>query len=1459
MTLARLRCAGLAAAVLATAAGPAAIGDAGVGYRGQDASGVYPARGLLRSWPTEGPKLLWQTPLGITTAPVTVHEGKVYVVAGGDAWLHVFDLDGNRLGKAHLGSAAWKRFGFSRSTPLVAEGVAVGTTPNANLYGVDLENMTTRWKVNAWTDFGTGSGSQGWGLPESPILHREKVIFNPVSRDDQTPPLVAVDIRDGERIVWEADPGRGKHYSAADVSAASFRHRGRNLILSPTWCYLLCLDADTGKTLWEIPSCGEKTLTPVYSDGLVLTSIRRETGSEADRKWPAWASMPLDPPYRPVEAPTQPAPVTLRERMRKVRWGREETVMLRLSDDARTAEVLWVRREAPGRYSHAVLLDGRVYCFGNTKRSVQRSEDGALPPLTGRAKRSRGSDLLCLDAETGEVIAQAPAGVPGHVVSVDGMIYAVDLVRIRDPHDASARPKRAPRVRLLQPTDEGFSVTGEIQPFTYRTAPELRDGEWEASVPPTIARGRLFLKYGPLMVFDLRSGEYRRTEAPKRPEAPPLSPKVAFPTTRPARLTARDVPALLDQLGSRLAAHRKTTVSLLKRPEVADADGLAEKLADRVTSGGPEAWLTQAAAAEVLQARGPKARAALPTLLEALPDVLARRDGTLGRLILLTVQAIDPSATAKAAGPTAELLGDDDPHVQYLAAGLLKRMGPRAQDGAERLAGRLLSPNLRVCHEASAALAAIGPAGKAALPRMRTALLEALKSTRAPHCRLVMAAFDGVGLDGVRPIVPRIARMLQDGNADRRALAARTLARAGEAGADAIPSLVAALASEEQKVLATASEALLAMDNQTGEAAKALAKVLADGEQSARLTAANLLMRMGVSAAPATAALAEALESDEPKLQRAATRALGAIGPGAVKAVGPLARTLKSENRDLARAAAEALGKIGSNAEPAPEALLGALKHGDLQVGSNAAEALAKIGVSPVEPLVNILRTGSARRRQWAAETLGRFPDGAARSIPALVEAMDAEDERLVGRALSAIRSLGPKAAPAVEALLKLAKTSEPRRASHALQAIGRIGPAAKAAVPELIKMIEKAESPLVYPVVHALRDIGEAAEAAVGPLVALSRRSDRRLAKTIRRALDRIKTENVPPKAADAEAVCPEGRSVLIDLPTTDADDVTPSLRVHIAEGPKGGSLDRARGARIRYHSRPGFVGEDGFSYNVSDRRRASSETAKVTVTVTPDTRKPSVEKARLPLGRDNVVFVAFDEPVTRETAEAAGNYTLNRDARVLKAMLQEDGRTVTLKTTALDPGAAYTLEAKGIRDRSKAGNTGGGKAGRTYRPLAAGLKRRVFTGAVELSRRSRDPLSDFEAAKAEQVAADESDRIRLPEESPKAPFTMRFDGVIELPRRSDGGAFARYAFSTVSTGRSYIVIDGRMVLSNRGGGRNGRKEERSTTLAAGLHRITVIYVHRGGTPTLEARWSGPSIPQQEIPAEVLTHRSGS
>ena len=121
----------------------------------------------------------------------------------------------------------------------------------------------------------------------------------------------------------------------------------------------------------------------------------------------------------------------------------------------------------------------------------------------------------------------------------------------------------------------------------------------------------------------------------------------------------------------------------------------------------------------------------------------------------------------------------------------------------------------------------------------------------------------------------------------------------------------------------------------------------------------------------------------------------------------------------------------------------------------------------------------------------------------------------------------------------------------------------------------------------------------------------------------------------------------------------------------------------------------------------QGKTDTARVSITVTPpDTVAPQLTAVRAP-GRSDRVVVTFSEAVLQADAEATGNYGISPGGKVLAATLDTERRTVTLMTSVLTEGE-YTLKAQNIRDCARKPNLIAADSSKVFRysPLFARWK---------------------------------------------------------------------------------------------------------------------------------------------------------
>jgi arylsulfatase A-like enzyme len=100
---------------------------------------------------------------------------------------------------------------------------------------------------------------------------------------------------------------------------------------------------------------------------------------------------------------------------------------------------------------------------------------------------------------------------------------------------------------------------------------------------------------------------------------------------------------------------------------------------------------------------------------------------------------------------------------------------------------------------------------------------------------------------------------------------------------------------------------------------------------------------------------------------------------------------------------------------------------------------------------------------------------------------------------------------------------------------------------------------------------------------------------------------------------------------------------------------------------------------------------------------------------------------------------------------------------------------------------------------------------------------------------------------DAPAAPFGARFTGFLSIP------ASGSYRFKLDSSGPAVVRLHSALLLDA------DRTHSPSTTadsglipLAAGLHPVTIHFLHREGTPRLDFRWSGPGLAEQALPASA-------
>ena len=126
---------------------------------------------LLRTWPKEGPKVLWKAAVGMGFGGPAISGGKVYLldrdVKVGDT-LRVFDLaTGKELWSFAYDAPGSFMFNGSRTTPTVDGDRVYTVGPLGDLYCTSTKTQKPVWHKNIWTDFGGGATVPAFREPPS--------------------------------------------------------------------------------------------------------------------------------------------------------------------------------------------------------------------------------------------------------------------------------------------------------------------------------------------------------------------------------------------------------------------------------------------------------------------------------------------------------------------------------------------------------------------------------------------------------------------------------------------------------------------------------------------------------------------------------------------------------------------------------------------------------------------------------------------------------------------------------------------------------------------------------------------------------------------------------------------------------------------------------------------------------------------------------------------------------------------------------------------------------------------------------------------------------------------------------------------------------------------------------------------------------------------------------------------
>ncbi len=236
-------------------------------WRGPDRSGVSKETGLLKQWPANGPKLIWQVnDLGDGYSTPVVVGSRLYMMSNrgldNEYVQAISTADGKVMWTTRVGNVGNPKqnpnYPKARSTPTIDGNVLYALGSDGDLACLETKTGKLRWTKNLRQEFGGQPGE--WAYAESPLVDGDLVIVTPGGPDAT---LVALNKKTGALIWKSAVPGGDPAgYASAIVVQAAGRKQYVQLLSKG----LVGVDAKTGQFLWrykEVAKGPAQYFTPV--------------------------------------------------------------------------------------------------------------------------------------------------------------------------------------------------------------------------------------------------------------------------------------------------------------------------------------------------------------------------------------------------------------------------------------------------------------------------------------------------------------------------------------------------------------------------------------------------------------------------------------------------------------------------------------------------------------------------------------------------------------------------------------------------------------------------------------------------------------------------------------------------------------------------------------------------------------------------------------------------------------------------------------------------------------------------------------------------------------------------------------------------------------------------------------------------------------------------------------------
>jgi outer membrane protein assembly factor BamB len=363
-------------------------------WRGPKRDGISEEAGLIKEWPKEGPKLLWQVKSagGGYSTPAVAGERLYLLGSEGkeNEYVKALDVkDGKEVWSVRIGKVGnpdqRPPYPAARSTPTVEGDVLYALGSDGDLVCLETAGGKERWRKSLRADFGGKPGM--WAYAESPLADGDVLVVTP-GGDGAT--IVALKKASGDVIWKSAVPGGDE---AGYASVITVETGGIKQYVQFLQKGLVGVDAKTGKFLWRYEKTAQGSPanipTPIAHDGRVYSATGRGGGGLVQLKIAGDAVAAEEVYFSPRLPKSIGGAVKVGEHL----YGTTDQAVICVQFT--TGEVKWEERSVgPGSLCFA---DGRLYIHGENGEValIEASPEGYRekgrftppdPPDRGRSK-----------------------------------------------------------------------------------------------------------------------------------------------------------------------------------------------------------------------------------------------------------------------------------------------------------------------------------------------------------------------------------------------------------------------------------------------------------------------------------------------------------------------------------------------------------------------------------------------------------------------------------------------------------------------------------------------------------------------------------------------------------------------------------------------------------------------------------------------------------------------------------------------------------------------------------------------------------------------------------------------------------------------------------------------------------------------------------------------------------------